>query len=98
VPRREREQVARDLKPIYTAVDADAAQSELERFDEKWGARLITETLVSWSMVIPQGLKPAVTVAGLRRHPVRWVASHVWPSITYTRLPTNGLPRFTLVA
>ena len=25
VPRREREQVARDLKPIYTAVDADAA-------------------------------------------------------------------------
>jgi transposase-like protein len=26
VPRREREQVARDLKPIYTAVDADAAQ------------------------------------------------------------------------
>ena len=27
VPRREREQVARDLKPIYTAVDADAAQA-----------------------------------------------------------------------
>ena len=38
VPRREREQVARDLKPIYTAVDADTAQSELEAFDEKWGA------------------------------------------------------------
>jgi transposase-like protein len=36
VPRREREQVARDLKPIYTAVDADAAQQALERFDEKW--------------------------------------------------------------
>ena len=31
VPRREREQVARDLKPIYTAVDADQAQAELER-------------------------------------------------------------------
>src|SRR5437764_440849 len=30
VPRREREQVARDLKPIYTAVDADAAQAALE--------------------------------------------------------------------
>ena len=30
VPRREREQVARDLKPIYTAVDADQAQAELE--------------------------------------------------------------------
>jgi putative transposase len=39
VPRREREQVARDLKPIYTAIDADAAQAELERFDEKWGQR-----------------------------------------------------------
>ncbi|MBV8734683.1 MAG: transposase, partial [Solirubrobacterales bacterium] len=26
LPRREREQIARDLKPIYTAVDADAAQ------------------------------------------------------------------------
>ncbi len=39
VPRREREQVARDLKPIYAAVDADAAQAELERFDEKWGQR-----------------------------------------------------------
>jgi putative transposase len=38
VPRREYEKVARDLKPIYTAVDADAAQVELERFDEKWGA------------------------------------------------------------
>jgi putative transposase len=35
VPRRERERVARDLKPIYTALDADAAQLELERFDEK---------------------------------------------------------------
>ena len=37
VPRREREHVARDLKPIYTAIDADAAQSELERFDEQMG-------------------------------------------------------------
>jgi putative transposase len=36
VPRREREQVARDLKPIYAAVDADAAQAALEAFDEKW--------------------------------------------------------------
>ena len=39
VPRREREQVARDLKPIYTAIDADHAHAELERFDEKWGQR-----------------------------------------------------------
>jgi putative transposase len=56
VPRREREQVARDLKPIYTAVDADAAQSELERFDEKWGQRfpVITQAwLNAWEYVIP---------------------------------------------
>jgi putative transposase len=56
VPRREREQVARDLKPIYTAVDADAAQAELELFDEKWGARFppITQAwLNAWEYVTP---------------------------------------------
>jgi mutator family transposase len=36
VPGRERERVARELKPIYTAVDAAAAQAELESFDETW--------------------------------------------------------------
>ena len=56
VPRREREQVARDLKPIYTAIDADAAHAELERFDEKWGSRfpVITQAwLDAWEHVIP---------------------------------------------
>ena len=56
VPRREREQVARDLKPIYTAIDADAAQAELERFDEKWGQRfpVITQAwLNAWEYVTP---------------------------------------------
>jgi putative transposase len=56
VPRRERERVARDLKPIYTALDADAAQGELERFDEKWGKRfpVITQAwLNAWEHVIP---------------------------------------------
>jgi putative transposase len=56
VPRREREQVARDLKPIYTAVDADAAQDALERFDEKWGKRfpVITKAwLDTWEHVTP---------------------------------------------
>ena len=56
VPRREREQVARDLKPIYTAVDADSAQAELEAFDEKWGARfpVITQAwLNAWEHVTP---------------------------------------------
>ena len=56
VPRREREQVARDLKPIYTAIDADAAQAELETFDEKWGPRfpVITQAwLNAWEHVTP---------------------------------------------
>ena len=56
VPRKEREQVARDLKPIYTAVDADAAQEALERFDEKWGPRfpVITKAwLDAWEYVTP---------------------------------------------
>jgi putative transposase len=56
VPRREREQVARDLKPIYTAVDADAAQQALEAFDDKWGERfpVITQAwLTAWEYVTP---------------------------------------------
>jgi putative transposase len=56
VPRREREQVARDLKPIYTAVDADAAQAALETFDDKWGSRfpVITQAwLNAWEYVTP---------------------------------------------
>jgi putative transposase len=56
VPRREREQVARDLKPIYTAVDADAAQAELEVFDEKWGQRfpvISRAWLNAWEHVTP---------------------------------------------
>src|SRR5579863_2665265 len=56
VPRREREQVARDLKPIYTATDADQAHAELETFDEKWGARfpVITKAwLDAWEHVTP---------------------------------------------
>jgi putative transposase len=56
VPRREREQVARDLKPIYTAKDADQAHAELEAFDQKWGARfpVITQGWLNvWEHVIP---------------------------------------------
>ena len=56
VPRREREQVARDLKPIYCAKDAEQAQAELEAFDEKWGKRFppITQAwLNAWEYVTP---------------------------------------------
>jgi putative transposase len=56
VPVRDREKVARDLKPIYKAPDADAAQDALERFDEKWGQRypVITKAwLDAWEYVTP---------------------------------------------
>src|SRR4051812_5661456 len=56
VPRREREQIARALKPIYTAIDADAAHQALERFDQQWGKRfpVITQAwLDAWEHVTP---------------------------------------------
>jgi putative transposase len=56
LPRREREWVARDLKPIYTAIDPDAAQQALEAFHERWGQRfpVITQAwLNAWEQVIP---------------------------------------------
>jgi hypothetical protein len=56
VPRRQREQVARDLKPIYTAVDVDHAQAALEAFDEQCGDRfpVITQAwLNAWEHVTP---------------------------------------------
>jgi putative transposase len=40
VPRRQYEQVAKDLRPIYTAIDADAALVALEAFEGKWGQQL----------------------------------------------------------
>jgi putative transposase len=40
VPRRQYEQVVKDLRPIYTAIDADAASLALEAFEEKWGGQL----------------------------------------------------------
>lgn len=56
VPRRDYDKVVQDLRPIYTAVDADAAQLALERFDEKWGSRfpVITQAwLNAWEHVTP---------------------------------------------
>jgi putative transposase len=40
VPRRDYEKVVKDLRPIYTAIDADHARQALQAFDEKWGAQL----------------------------------------------------------
>jgi putative transposase len=40
VPRKQYEQVTKDLRPIYTAVDADQALHALESFEEKWGQQI----------------------------------------------------------
>jgi putative transposase len=56
VPDKHRRAVAKDLRPIYTAPDADAAHDALTKFDEAWGERypMITTTWRdSWEHVIP---------------------------------------------
>ena len=55
VPRREREQVARELKPIYTAVDADAAPQALEESTTSGasGSRRSPRLAEAWEQVIP---------------------------------------------
>jgi putative transposase len=40
VPRRQYDEVVKDLKPIYTAIDADHALTALEAFEQKWGKQL----------------------------------------------------------
>jgi putative transposase len=56
VPRRELEKVAKDLRPIYTAGDQDAAWQALEAFDQKWGERfppVVTAWQDAWEHFIP---------------------------------------------
>jgi putative transposase len=56
VPRRSYDQVVKDLRPIYTAVDADAAHAALEAFEEKWGEKLPVIGQAwrnSWEYLIP---------------------------------------------
>ena len=40
VPRRQYDAVVKDLKPIYTAINADQALLELDAFEQKWGQQL----------------------------------------------------------
>ena len=56
VPRREYDKVTKDLKPIYTATDVDAAERALEAFEERWGQRfppIVQAWRDSWEYVIP---------------------------------------------
>jgi putative transposase len=56
VPRRDYEQVTKDLRPIYTAIDADHARQALDAFEQKWGQRLppvVQAWRDAWDHVIP---------------------------------------------
>lgn len=56
VPDKYRRQVAKDLKPIYTAVDVDSAAEALAAFEAEWGERypMIGKTWRdTWEHVIP---------------------------------------------
>jgi putative transposase len=76
---RDRKKVTSALRPIYTAPNAEAALTELERFDAEWGARYpatVNAWRTSWEHVIsflslPDELRHAVyttnTIEGLHR-------------------------------
>ena len=52
----ERKRVAGDLKPIYRAVNAEAAEAALQDFDEKWGEKypMIAESWrARWENITP---------------------------------------------
>jgi len=56
VPRRQYDAVVKDLRPIYTAIDADHALEALDAFEAKWGAQLppvVKAWRDSWEHVIP---------------------------------------------
>ena len=53
---KERKEVTKDLRSIYTAPNADEAQRELDAFDKKWGARypMVAKSWRNvWNNVIP---------------------------------------------
>ena len=56
VPYKDRRQVAKDLKPIYTAVDRDNAWQQLEAFAEKWDDKypMISQAWTEhWERIVP---------------------------------------------
>ena len=56
VPRRDYEKVVNDLRPIYTAIDADHARAALDAIDQTWGERLppvVQAWRDSWEHVTP---------------------------------------------
>ncbi len=56
VPYKDKKKVASDLKKIYTAVDRDHAETELEAFAETWDAKypMISQSwLEHWERIVP---------------------------------------------
>jgi len=56
VPYRDKKKVAADLRKIYTAVDRDHAERELEAFAERWDERypMISQSwLENWERIVP---------------------------------------------
>ena len=56
VPYKDKRKVAADLKKIYTAVDRDHAESELERFAETWDPKypMISASWIEhWERIVP---------------------------------------------
>jgi putative transposase len=56
VPDKDRRAVARDLKPIYTAIDRDHAWQELERFAERWDPKypmISASWTEKWERIVP---------------------------------------------
>jgi putative transposase len=56
VPRRDYDAVTKDLRAIYTAIDADRARHALDAFDAKWGQKLppvVRAWRDAWDYVIP---------------------------------------------
>jgi putative transposase len=56
VPRKLYEQVTKDLRPIYQAINAEQAMLELEAFEQKWGEQIPIIGKMwreSWQHVIP---------------------------------------------
>ena len=56
VPRRDYDAVTKDLRAIYTAIDADRALHALDAFEAKWGSKLppvVKAWREAWEYVIP---------------------------------------------
>lgn len=56
VPYKDKKKVAADLKRIYTAVDRDHAERELERFAETWDPKypmISASWIENWERIVP---------------------------------------------